>query len=350
MTNTADGARRDPAPSMVDVARHAGVALGTVSNVLNNPDKVADATRARVLDSIQALGFVRNSLARSLVSGSGNTVGFVIVDIGNSFFVDIARGAQDAFGKSGMKLLLANSDVDLASQDAYLDLFDEARVSGMLLAPLDAPLDGATKVRSHGRPVVLVNWPGEPGQSCGVVVDEELGGYLATRHLLETGRRRLLFIGGPLVLHAVEQRYAGARRAVEEWGAGAVLDLLETTRLTVPAGLEVGHAIVEMSPSDRPDGIFASADALAAGCVQALIYGGIAVPDDIAVIGYDNNHFASDSVVPISTVGQPGPEMGRIAAELLLEETDPAAFHDHRTIVLEPSLIVRTSTRSSMRV
>ena len=344
MTNTDEGVRRDPAPSMVDVARHAGVALGTVSNVLNNPDKVAEATRGRVLASIQTLGFVRNSLARSLVSGSGNTVGFVIVDIGNSFFVDIARGAQDAFAENSMKLLLANSDVDLENQNAYLDLFDEARVTGMLLAPLDAPLDGATKVRSHGRPVVLANWPGEPGESCGVVVDEELGGYLATRHLLDSGRRRLLFVGGPLTLHAVEQRYAGARRAVREWGTGAVLELLETTRLTVPAGLDVGHAIVDRPPSERPDGVFAAADALAAGCVQALIYGGITVPSDIAVIGYDNNHFASDSVVPISTVGQPGVEMGRIAAELLLEETQRSSSHEHRTVVLEPTLFARAST------
>jgi LacI family transcriptional regulator len=336
---------RDATPSMADVARHAGVALGTVSNVINNPAKVAEGTRLRVLESIAALGFVRNNLARSLAAGSANTLGFVIVDIGNSLFVDIARGAQKAVEERDMKLLLANSDVDLASQDAYLDLFDEARVSGILLAPLDAPLDGAAKVRSHGRAVVLVNWPGEPGESCGVVVDEELGGYLATRHLLDSGRSRLLFAGGPLTLHAVEQRYAGARRAVEEAGGAATLELLETDRLTVPAGLGVGHEIAGRPADERPDGIFASADALASGCVQALIYGGINVPGDIAVIGYDNNHFAADSVVPISTIGQPGIEMGRIAAGLLLEETHPSEPHRHRTVVTVPSLIVRASTK-----
>jgi LacI family transcriptional regulator len=348
MTTMTDSAARDSPPSMVDVARHAGVALGTVSNVLNNPTKVAESTRARVLASIETLGFVRNSLARSLAAGRADTVGFVIVDIGNSFFVDIARGAQAAFQERGMKLLLANSDVDIDSQNGYLDLFDEARVSGILLAPLDAPLGGAAKVRSHGRPVVLANWAGETDKSCGVVVDEQLGGYIATRHLLESGRTRLLFAGGPLTLHAVEQRYAGALRAVSEWGAGATLELLETRRLTVPAGLDVGHAIVNRNPDDRPDGIFASADALASGCVQALIYGGINVPDDISVIGYDNNHFASDSVVPISTVGQPGIEMGRIAAQLLLEETSPSQPHEHRTIVLEPTLFPRASTRMSV--
>jgi len=342
-----EGSRaKDPAPSMADVARHAGVSLGTVSNVLNSPAKVAPSTLTRVRASIDALGFVRNNLARSLAAGRADTLGFVIVDIGNSLFVDIARGAQEVSGEQGMKLLLANSDVDLAAQNSYLDLFDEARVGGVLLAPLDGPLDAAARVRSHGRPVVLVNAPDPQTDACGVVVDEELGGYLATRHVLDSGRRRLAYTGGPLTLHAVAQRYAGARRAVEEAGDGATLELIETTKLTISEGLALGRSLAERDETHRPTAVISAADALASGCVQALIYAGIRVPDDIAIIGYDNNHFASDSVVPISTVGQPGHEMGRIATELLLEEIRSPGDHVHRTITLEPQLIARASTRA----
>lgn len=334
------GARQ---PSIGDVARHAGVALGTVSNALNNPDKLAPSTLHKVQAAMEELGFVRNRLATSLAAGTGDLIGFVIVDIGNSLFVDIARGAEHAAKEQDFKLMLANSDVDLERQDAYLKLFDESRVSGVLLAPLDAPLDGAGIVRSHGRPVVLVNWPGQENESCGVTVDEELGGYLAAKHLIEQGCRSLLFAGGPLGLTAVRERLIGAQRAIRESDVPVRFELLETERLTVPAGLEVGRALARRSTSERPDGIFAAADALAAGCAQALLFAGISIPGNVAIIGYDDNHFTADHVVPISTVGQPGPEMGRIALELLIDEIRNPR-HRHKTVTLQPALITRAST------
>lgn len=328
---------------MSDVARHAGVALGTVSNVLNAPEKVSEKTRERVHRAVAELGFVRNQVARTLAAGSADLFGFVIVDIGNSFFVDIARGAEQSAVQNHYKLLLANSDVDLVRQNLYLDLFNESQVSGILLAPLDAPLDAAVRVRDRGCPVVLVNWPGQDGVCCGVTVDEEYGGYLATRHLLEQGRRRILFAGGPFSLTAVRERYEGAKRAIAESQLDAHLELVETTRLTVPAGLDVGRSLVSRPAEEKPDGIFAAADALAAGCAQALIYGGVSVPKEIAIIGYDDNHFTADHVVPISTVGQPGHEMGKIALEMLIDEVKNPD-HLHRTVVLQPNLLARAST------
>lgn len=333
-------------PSMNDVARHAGVSLGTVSNVLNRPDIVRPETRERVLTSIDSLGFVRNNLARNLAAGAADTIGFVVVDIGNSLFVDIARGAQEAAKAAGMKLLLANSDVDLEAQDSYLESFDEARVGGILLAPFDGPLDGAARVRSHGRPVVLVNAPAAEGDACNVIVDERRGGYLAARHLLESGRRRLLFTGGPFTLHAVTERLAGVRRAVEEFDGEASLDVRETSKLTVPEGHDLGRLLAALPQAEQPDGLVSASDALASGCVQVLLYAGFSIPRDLAVIGYDNNHFASDSVIPLSTVGQPGHEMGRRAAELLLDEIGRPQDHLHETVTLEPELFARASTGS----
>ena len=155
-----EGRKADGPASMQDVADRAGVAIGTVSNVLNRPDLVSERTRHKVETAIAALGFVRNSSARNLAAGSSDMVGLVVVDIGNSFFVDIARGAESASEQAGLKLLLANSDVDLRRQAGYLALFDEARAAGLLLAPLDAPLEAAYDVQDHGRPIVLVNAPG----------------------------------------------------------------------------------------------------------------------------------------------------------------------------------------------
>src|SRR4051794_12526791 len=190
MTQTPDGPRRaGSAPSMQDVADRAGVAIGTVSNVLNRPGLVAERTRRKVATAIAELGFVRNSSARDLAAGSSTTVGLVLVDIGNSFFVDIARGAEAATSRAGLNLLLANSDVDRTRQTGFLRLFDEARSAGLLLAPIDGPLDDAYAMQSRGRPVVLVNAPVVDPRLCSVVADNVLGGRLATEHLIEQGCR-----------------------------------------------------------------------------------------------------------------------------------------------------------------
>ncbi|MGV2900814.1 LacI family DNA-binding transcriptional regulator [Microbacterium sp. AGC62] len=339
--NTSPDASR-PRPVMADVARHAGVALGTVSNVLNNPQIVAQETRERVLNAIDELGFVRNNAARSLVTGRADTVGFVVVDVGNSFFVDMARGVEEELDAHNIRLLLANSDVNLAKQDSYISVFEEAKVAGILLAPLDAPLDAARAARHRGMPVVHVNWPGDD-DACGVVVDEELGGYLATRHLLDQGLRRLAFAGGPFSLSAIAQRHIGAQRAVAEV-ADAHLETIETHSITVRGGYALGEMLSSRPVGERPEGLFAAADALAAGAIQTMQLAGMHVPSDIAVVGYDNNHFAQDSSIPITSVGQPGHEMGRTAAQVLYEEIADPADHTHRTITMTPTLFARASS------
>jgi LacI family transcriptional regulator len=330
------------APSMNDVARLAGVSLGTVSHVLNKPEIVSPKTIARVAAAIDELGFVRNDAARSLAAGRSNTVGLILTDVGNSLFVDIARGAEKAASSAGRSLLLANSDVTFEKQESYLDIFDEARVAGIILAPLDAGLDGVDRVRRHGRNIVLVNYAGDRTDCCSVVVDEEHGGYLAAMHLMDIGRTRLLFAGGPQDLHAVTARREGALRAVRERGGGVTLGIIMSRNLKSASGRSIARRLIDDGP--LPDGILAPADQLAAGLIHELTDAGITVPTDIAVIGYDNNQFASEAAIPMSTVSQPGHEMGEAALHLLIDEIDNSRTHEHRRITLEPSLIIRRST------
>jgi LacI family transcriptional regulator len=192
---------------------------------------------------------------------------------------------------------------------------------------------------------VFVNWPGEPAQSCGVIVDEEFGGYLAASHLIDLGRTRLLYAGGPLHLHAVADRLTGVRRAVAEH-EGVTLEVIETHSLTTRVGRILGEQLADRPTADRPDAVVCAADSLAVGCIEHLVAAGISVPDDIAFTGYDDNHYAAESAVPVTTIAQPGREMGVIAAGLLAEEVDEPATHEHRTVVLKPELVVR---RSSVR-
>lgn len=190
--------------------------------------------------------------------------------------------------------------------------------------------------------MVQVNWRGDE-DSCGVVADEEHGGYIAAQHLLERGRTRLAFAGGPFTLSAVADRLAGAQRAVAEV-PGATLETIETPRITVRGGTALGEELMRRSARDRPDGLVAASDALGSGAIQVLRLGGVSVPEDIAVVGYDNNHFSHDSPVPMTSVGQPGHEMGATAARMLLEEISSLREHQHRTVKFEPVLYERQST------
>ncbi|WP_232531764.1 LacI family DNA-binding transcriptional regulator [Microbacterium halophytorum] len=327
---------------MKDVALRAGVSLGTVSNVLNNPTVVSTATRERVERAIAELGFVRNNAARLLAAGRSDTIGFVVVDLGNSLFLDIERGIEAGLDEQGKRLILANSDVDFDKQKAHLELFEEAQLGGVVLAPLDGPLDAAVAAREHGMPLVLVNWPGD-GNSCGVQADDEHGGYIAAQHLIAQGRTRLMFSGGPFSLSAVASRLRGAERAVAE-APGVSLEIIETERITVRGGTALGDELAARSPRNRPDGLVAAADALASGAIHSLLVAGIRVPEDIAVVGHDNNHFAHDTAVPITSVAQPGHDMGLTAAALLLEEILTPEEHTHRTVTMQPSLVVRSSS------
>src|SRR5512133_3597579 len=335
-----DSSRRSN-PRIQDVAQRAGVAIGTVSNVLNNPDIVTEQTRLKVEAAIAELGFVRNSAARTLAARRTDTVGLVLTDIGNSLFVDIARGAESATDRAELKLLLANSDAHAARQNSYLELFDEARVAGVILAPMDGPLDSALTVQGHGRPVVLVNAPAKEPQLCCVMVNEELGGYLAASHLLDQGARQLVYLAGLLKLHAISRRLSGVRKAVA--AAGASLRVVEAPNLEIGSGREVGRVLLQ---SEAVDGVLCPSDPLAIGIIQAATDLGIRVPDDLLVVGYDDNHFASESSIPVSTVSQPGRRMGELAVELLVEEIRHPNGHTHRTLTLDPQLIPR---RSSLR-
>ncbi|MBA8813683.1 LacI family DNA-binding transcriptional regulator [Frigoribacterium faeni] len=341
MTTSTPSSHRRP-PVMADVARLAGVSLGTVSNVVNAPDRVKPATRRKVEDAIASLGFTPNTSARTLAAGRGTLVGFVAVDLGNSYFLDIARGVEREADLGQQSVLLGNSDVDLDKQTGYLKLFEQAQAAGIVLAPFDGPMDEARRLRQRGLRVVNVNWPGEPDESCGVVVDEVRGGRLAAQHLLDQGRRELVFVGGPLDLTAVRHRFEGASAAARE--AGVPLQLVTTAALTVRAGLAVGSDLLAQDAAARPDGIVAASDALASGIVQSLLLGGVRIPDDVSITGYDDNHFAQGTTLPLTTVGQPGVEMGGQAMRLLRDELDNPATHRHETVVLPPRLIVRGSS------
>jgi len=327
-----------------DVARHAGVSVGTVSNVINRPDLVSEETRTRVQASIDLLGFVRSESARQLRAGRSRIVAMLVLDMANPFFVDVAKGAERAARAAGLGVMLCNSAQDPVEESEYLGLFAEQRVRGVLVTPADPTGANLAAFRRHGIPFVLVDRSAPVGDSCSVSIDDVAGGLLAAGHLLDAGHTAVTYVSGPMHLAQCRDRRTGALAALTERGLPEdALTHLEAPRLDVAAGRDAGARLLGFSR--RPTAVFCANDLLALGVLQAMFAAGVSVPEQLALVGYDDIEFAAAAAVPLTSVRQPAAEMGRAAAELLLEETgDAAARHAHQRMVLQPALVVREST------
>ena len=334
---------------MREVAAAASVSIGTVSNVLNAPSKVAPATVARVQAAIDELGFVRNDVARQLRAGRSRSVGLVVLDVGNPFFTDIARAAEGRAAELDLTILLGTSDDDPRRERTYIDTFDEQRVFGLLVSPIGDDLTRLTALQRRGTPVVLVDRDGSGTDFDSVAVDDIAGARMAVEHLGAIGRRHIAFVGGPASLRQVRDRRAGARQAVDAI-AGAHFEAIDTPALTVLAGRSVGEQIRDRPAAQRPDAVFCANDLLAIGVLQALtLIGGLRVPEDIALIGYDDIDFASSAVVPLSSIRQPTARIGATAVDLLLGAAEKSVEHRPEHVVFQPQLVVRASTAGSAR-
>ena len=208
----------DPAQrvGVKDVARLAGVSQGTVSNVLNHPERVSSARREAVEEAIRELGFVRHEAARHLRAGYSSTIGLLLLDAWNPGFTDVARGVEDATAKQGMTVLISNSARDLEREKTYLRLFAEQRVAGVIVIPHDEYNERVHQIRAGGMPVVVVDRAETGADAHSLCVDDVAGGELAARYLMSLGHRHLAFIGDEALAIPVHDRLAGVRKAVAE--------------------------------------------------------------------------------------------------------------------------------------
>jgi len=333
------------AAGMKDVASLAGVAVGTVSNVLNHPDLVRPLTRARVEAAMEELGFIPNGSARQLRAGRSRCLGLVVLDVTNPFFTEVARGVEDYAQAAGYAVILCNSDEAHEKERQYLRVLEEQRVRGILITPVHGRSPELRRIRDRGTPVVLLDRPGSAAQ-CSVAVDDRRGGEIAVTYLLSLGHRSIALVNGPTAIRQCADRRWGAYRAVEQAGLdpGQVL-----TEVTVPAmnprgGAAAAEDLLHETQNTKPTAVFCANDMLALGVLRGLGQAGVSVPGDLAVVGYDDIEFAADAAVPLTSVRQPKYQLGRAAAELLLDEADRPDEHEHRRIVFTPELVVRASS------
>lgn len=328
--------------SVKDVASAAGVSVGTVSNVLNRPEKVSPATLEHVQRVIGDLGFIRNDAARQLRAGTNRAIGMVVLDVRNPFFTDVARGVELRLGEHRRPLILGSSGQDAERESTYLDLFEEQRVSGLLISPVGKVLPRLRRLRERGTQVVVVDRRTGSREFSSVAVDDVRGGRLAATHLVEAGRKRIAFIGGPQGLTQIRHRLRGVESVVADH-AGTSLRFVETGTMDADAGRQGAESLLALPARERPDAIFAANDLVALGVLQALTLAGVRVPDDVAILGYDDIDFAASAAIPLSSIRQPREEMGVVATDLLLAAIEDPGVQV-RDIVLEPELVVRRST------
>ncbi|MCU1411688.1 MAG: LacI family transcriptional regulator [Rhodoglobus sp.] len=325
------------------MATLAEVSNGTVSHYLNHPDRVSPEKRDRIKKAIDQLGFVRNNAAWQLRLGRSGTIAYIAPDVSNPFFSTIAEGVEQRAATHNLAVFISNSNRSRAREDAYLDMFEAQQVQGMLVASHDPIEDRLTQIRARGIPSVLVGQRAMSEAQPSVSVDDVAGGYMAMKHLIDLGRKRIAFVGGPLAIRQVADRLEGAGTAVREAG-DVTLEVLNVTNRTITDGREVGRALAARPVNTRPDAIFAVNDLLALGLLQVLVASGARVPDDIALVGYDDIEYGESSIIPLTSVRAPHEGFGFAAVDLLVSQMTDEPPATPKQLVFQPELVVRAST------
>jgi LacI family transcriptional regulator len=324
-----------------DVAAVAGVSPATVSRVLNGKQDVAADLRQRVLGAVTDLGYRRNGPARSLRTRAAMVLGLIISDISNPFFTAVVRGAEDQAQLAGYSLVLANADEDVDKEARYLEVAAAEQMAGVLLSPASLTRTSIDVLLERGIPVVTIDRRLAGATVDSVTVNNYQAARTAAQHLTGQGCRRVGFIAGPVQTTTGASRLAGYRAALR--AAGRPLD----PSLTAYADFrtEGGYAATRQLLRQRrpPDGLLFANNLMTVGGLRAIAEAGLAIPDDIAVVGFDDVIWATALQPPLTVVAQPTYEIGQTAAKLLLRRVDGEAFPPRR-VVLQADLIERASS------
>ena len=328
-------------PNIRDVAKLAGVAPITVSRVINNSGYITEETRQRVQEAIEALGYVPNSLARSLRSRKTRMLALLLTDITNPFWTTVARGVEDAASDAGFSVILCNTDESETEQERYLRIILEKQVDGVLLVPVRDPVEPVCSVKAQKVPVVVLDRRVPESLETDVVRGDSVdGAYRLVNLLISLGHRRIAILTGPHDVSTAEDRVTGYRQALID--AGLDWEQVLYGEFTLDSGYQLARRTLQSEP--RPTAYFAGNNFLAIGALRALRDSGLKVPEDVALVGFDDLPEAL-MIDPFLTVAkQPAYDMGYKATELLLARLSGQAPEKCQDIVLPVEIVVRRSS------
>ncbi len=326
--------------TMSDVAREAGVSLMTVSRVVNDKGEISPATRQRVLEIIERLGYRPSGIARGLATRHTSTLGLVIPDVANPFFAEVARSAEHVAYAEGYNVFLCNTEEDAQRELAVLESLEEKRVDGVLLCSSRLDDNELQEAVARHPAAVLINRRLAGNVVGRVLVDDEAGGQEAVQHLLQAGHRAVGFLAGPPASHSGQQRAKGYRAALAAAGLPDTPAWVRHCSPMVAGGLTATRQLL----LDHPEltALFCYNDLVAVGALQACAELGRAVPTDLAIVGFDDIPLAALVTPPLTTCRVPRHELGSQAMRLLLDRIN-GCTEECQEIVLRPTLVVRAS-------
>ena len=333
-------------PTISDVARHAGVSPATVSRVIQGASNVRPATRERVQRAIEELGYVPSAAAQSLRSKRTRSLALVVSDITNPFWTTIARGVEDEAQKQGYSVLLCNTDENLTKQLGYLDLLIRQQVDGVIIAPYDSDARHLDKLRQRSIPTVLIDRRIEGWNIDSVYGDSISGARALVRHLIGLGHTKIAVVSGPANTSTAEDRIAGYCLALTEAGLPCDPRLILRGEFRSDMGQALTHKLLDEGLD--PSAIFATNNAIAMGVIDALGARGLRIPQDIALVSFDDLPNTSHLFPFLTVVTQPAYDMGVNAAQLLLSRLNSEVPLRPRQVVLPTRLVIRHSCGSEL--
>jgi len=329
-------------PSIKDVAKIAEVSTATVSRVLANNSRVKDETRQRVLDAVEQLKYRPNLIARSLRVQKSAKIGLVVSDIRNPFFTAIGRAVEDSAYEQGYSVLMCNTDENPEKEEMYLNLLHDENVAGIIFSPTQQFSAGLKSYRSS-IPFVIIDRSVESKDMDMVLLDNVAAAYELTTHLIENGYRIFAGLFGDASTTGKE-RSRGFHKALKDNQLNPIAAHFIAPRIR--QGYETTTALLKQK--QKPDAIFTSNSLLTAGALQAIRDSKLNVPNDVALVGFDETTWGALVDPPITLIAQPTEEIGRTATELLFQRIEEPT-RSPKTVILKGTLIVRGSSAPSSR-
>lgn len=330
--------------TMADVARAAGVSQMTVSRALNNKEGISPDTKTQILEIVEKLGYRPSGIARSLVTQRTGTIGLIVPDVSNPYFSGIAHGVADAARQQGLSVFLCDTEEKPENELKFLTVLEENQADGVIMAAPRQVSETLVPLLARHRNVVVINRLFEEHLTvfaCGYVFNnDEDGGRLATEHLVRSGHTTIGFLAGPATSYGSHRRFQGYREVLEEKGIPYCPDHTRHCPPTVQGGLDATLPLLQEHPNISA--LFCFNDMVAIGAMQAGKQLGRRIPEDLAIVGYDDIPMASWVTPALTTCSVPFEEMGRLATELLVAHTENCP-EGCENIILQPKLTVRAS-------
>lgn len=323
-----------------EIAKKAGVSVGTVSKVINYDETVSGINKRKVIRIIKELNYRPNRIARSLSKGKTKNVGFIIPDITNPYFPELVRGASDLLISNGYYVFLCSSDNDANKEDLYINDLVSMWIDGMIIAPSDTENRDISIFNKIISPFVVVDREIKELNKDLIIINNKKGAYEAVNYLISNGHRRIVILAGPQYTKTAQNRFRGWKKALEE------KDLFQEEfvfwgNFSIDSGYEMMKKVFDYL--GKVDAVFACNDLIALGAIQAIEEKSYRIPDDISIVGFDDIYLSKFLKPPLTTVRQPIYDMGKIAAEILLDRMSSSVDFVPKKVVIKGNLIVRSS-------